>query len=294
MENGSTNLLGLPSIKNRIKYLISGFLSRFEPANNSYERRLLALESKWSEFETPSKNNEENRIEDKIYKDFELRFRGSSELITQRLKERYEHRLKIHLQERSEEKASLLDLGCGHGELLDVGKQIGFTTIGVDQSSEAIASCKGRGHQTIQGDLLNALQGFKDNSIDFISYLHVIEHCSAEYTIEVFKESNRCLAVGGIFLVETPSLYSLWASSRQFYLDPSHIKPVHPDYIQFVAGSCGFKQGEIREFGKVQHPEACDFNKIISALGDTDAAVEIRKLDKWLYGPMDLSCTFKK
>ena len=295
MQNSTPHLLNSTSYRYKFKQLISRLLSRFEPANSNYERRLQALEGKWLKLShVYSQNGEvENRIEDKIYKDFEINFRGSSELIIKRLKARYGALLKSIVQEEKQQ-PTLLDLGCGHGEFLELGKEVGFATIGVDQSSEAVSTCKGRGHQMIQGDLLAALKDCNSNSLDLIGFFHVIEHCSADYTIKVFKEAWRILKSGGLFLVETPSLYSLWASSRQFYLDPSHTRPIHPDYIQFVAGSCGFKHGEVREFGKVEHPEACDFNKIILALNNAEAAKEIEKLDKWLYGPMDLSCTFKK
>ena len=289
METSSAYLPKVGQVKSQLKHLVSRNLSRFEPANSGYERRIQALEGQLHNLQGMQ---QDARIEDKIYKSFELNFRGSSELITQRLQERYAPLLEA--QVIMNKHSILLDLGCGHGELLDLGKQAGLKTIGVDQSHEAVATCKERGHQTISGDLLSSLQGFSDSSIQMISFLHVIEHCEPGYTIKVFKEARRCLVEGGAFLVETPSIFSLWASARQFYLDPSHLRPIHPEYIQFVGRNCGFTQCEVREYGKVKHPEACDFDKIISALNNDDAACEIRKLDKWLYGPMDLACIFKK
>lgn len=293
MENTSIRPMTNSSFKKRIKLYISRMISRFEPANCEYERRLQALEKKWMHAGDLPAQQQQAEIEGKLYKDFELKFRGSSDLIMARLKERYEPLLKAQLADSKTGKLTLLDLGCGHGEFLEIAKTIGFRTIGVDQSSEALESSQGR-HETVVGDLLTALQKREDASVNFMSFLHVIEHCSSDYTTKVFREVERCLVDGGTFLVETPSLYSLWASSRQFYLDPTHIRPIHPEYIQFLARSCGFTQGEVREYGKVEHPEACDFTKIVAVLNDAQAAKEIKKLDKWLYGPMDLACIFKK
>ena len=292
MESSPPQAAMQRTIKSKVKHLVSRLLSRFEPANSGYERRIKALENQIKNLITQPQQHD--GIEDKIYKEFELNFRGSSTMITNRLKDRYSSLLNEQFERSEGAPPTLLDLGCGHGEFLDIASEIGFKTIGVDQSNEAIAICKGKGHRMILGDLLSALQSFQEGSIQFISFQHVIEHCPADYTIKVFDEAKRRLVEGGAFLVETPSLLSLWASTRQFYLDPSHLRPVHPDYIQFIAGTCGFTYGEVKEFGKVEHPDACNFEKIISSLNDEGAAQELKKLDKWLYGPMDLCCIFKK
>ena len=258
---------------------------------SQYQQRLAALEAKVAALGQTTKACEQEPGWDELYKDFERSFRGAPAAIAQRLQERYGQLLAAH---SSGSRPRLMDLGSGQGELLSLGKGLGFKTLGVDQSEAAVRVGRQEGHEMIHGDLAVALEAQRAESLVVASCLHVLEHCDFAYCSRVLRAAHRSLKPGGILLIETPSLYSLWASARQFYLDPTHMRPLHPESLQFLAGRCGFRKGEVREFGPVQHPEACDFTKVAAALGDKVAAGELAKLGKWLYGPMDLCCIFTK
>ena len=228
-----------------------------------------------------------------FYDQFELHFRGSYETISNRLKERYTELLLESKKQFTSEDKHLLDLGCGHGEFLDLSKKYGYITHGVDASKKVVESNRGKGHHLVCGDILRALKKYPRNSFSFISLLHVIEHCDASYILNVFSEVNRCLTKDGIFLVETPSLYSLWVSSRQFYLDPTHIKPVHPEYIRFMGEYNGLEFVNEIEHDSVKHRLAADLQLLSKQLSES-AKSEFVKMHKFLYGPMDVSILFKK
>lgn len=225
---------------------------------------------------------------DQFYQRFEDRFRGSEDLISKRLSQRYRKRMQD--VSASFECRSLLDLGCGRGEFLQLGKLLGFETFGVDQSSSAVRRCCERGHKVVVSDMLEFLRKQKSNSFGIVSAFHVVEHCPADYFWKVYSEVYRILVKKGVFIVETPSLYSLWSSARQFFLDPTHIRPVHPEFLSFTAEDCGFSSYKIMEFDKAEGVDIVSLKETISK----DIYKSIEPLEKWLYGPMDLALWAQK
>ncbi len=221
---------------------------------------------------------------DQFYSRFENRFRGSREVIYHRLRSRYEKRF-ASLKRESQENI-FLDLGCGKGELLEIGRGVGFQSIGIDLSTDVVGYLKEKGYEAHAFDILAYLKSQPDHKFSLISMMHVIEHCPMNYMYAVFEEACRVLNKGGAFLVETPSLLSLWSGARQFFLDPTHLRPIHPDFIRYMAEDVGFSKVEGLEFDEVIHPDRA---KISDTLPPGSYHQEFQKLEKWLYGPMDFS-----
>jgi O-antigen chain-terminating methyltransferase len=221
-----------------------------------------------------------------FYHDFELRFRGDSQVIAERLRSRY--RDKIAEVAREQQTPLALDLGCGSGEFLDLSRSQGFATLGVDLSPQAVEVCRSKGHYAYRKDILAYLRTLKDCSISLVGLFHVIEHCSPRYMLAVFREVSRVLVPAGMFIVETPSLYSLWSSVRQFYLDPTHLRPVHPDYIIFMLEYCQMKHQETLTSAEVAHPQRPCWQEQ-GGEQHAHSIAQFKKLEDWLYGPMDLA-----
>jgi SAM-dependent methyltransferase len=218
---------------------------------------------------------------DRFYSEFEAKFRGSEEEIAKRLSGRYGKLLESHAKKTHR----AIDLGCGRGEFLDLSRTKGFSTTGIDISERFVDRCRSKGHSTELGDALMQLKKIPSESADLVISMHVVEHCPFEYNLRVFKEAHRVLVAGGKLIVETPSLYSLWSGHRQFYLDPTHDKPVHPELLKFMCENSGFRQVELREFDPVDCPERPQLAK----KSGPEIKSEFEKLERWLYGPMDLA-----
>ena len=222
---------------------------------------------------------------ERFYNAFENRFRGSKDLISERLIKRYGDLLKEKIKASGNAAPLLVDVGCGRGEMLDLAQSLGFRTLGAEVSKSLARINRKLGHEVRVVDALGLVSCLGVSSVDVITSMHVFEHCESEYNLNFIKAAHRCLRPDGLILIETPSLFSLWAGHRQFYLDPTHIKPIHPELVKFACEHFGFRRAEIIGFEPV--PSALRSN--LAEVPKITGAEEFKKLEAWLYGPMDMS-----
>ncbi len=172
------------------------------------------------------------RAEDETdYRQLEERYRGSREVI--------EARVRTHL-DRLAGCTRVLDLGCGRGEALAVLAAAGKDALGVDSSEEMVRACRAEGLEAEVSDLFEYLSGQEAESFDAVVSFHVIEHLPTDRLDGLLRLAWRVLRPGGVLLLETPSPLSLVAGARNFWLDPTHIRPVHPQWLAFAYERAGF------------------------------------------------------
>ena len=76
----------------------------------------------------------------------------------------------------------------------------------------------------------------KDNSVDFVTMNAVIEHISDPSN--ALSESHRILKTGGLLFIRTPN----WSMDfKNFYNDPTHVKPYAPETLKNVLELFGFE-----------------------------------------------------
>jgi len=138
----------------------------------------------------------------------------------------------------------VFDLGCGRGEFLDVLREVGGIATGVDSHAGQAAECRRRGHQVIEADLFEHVSSLPDASIDGFFAGHVIEHLPFPVLVQLYHRACRKLKPGGVFIAETVNPHCTPAF-KFFYLDPTHIAPLFPEVMKFVAESAGFARTEI-------------------------------------------------
>lgn len=133
---------------------------------------------------------------------------------------RYPYRLCRHLRNRFGIVAphTLLEVGCGRGEMLYEFKQMGITVFGLDARAFDSELLHG-----IPIHYLNLETGrfpYADNSFDTVFSKSVVEHL---HNPENFiNEIQRVLKPGGRCILMTPD----WQSQRYvFYNDYTHVQP---------------------------------------------------------------------
>lgn len=180
---------------------------------------------------------EEARRFDKMYIDFEDRFRGTREEIERKLRVYLPLIDALGLKRRD---SSLLDLGCGRGEWLELLRTEGYRASGIDVNRVALQQCRERGLDVAESDLIDHLRGLAGSSVDVITGFHIIEHLPFPAMVTLFDEAFAVLKPGGMILLETPNPTNILVSAYDFYRDPGHIRPLHPDTVRFIAENRGF------------------------------------------------------
>ena len=173
------------------------------------------------------------------YLDFENRFRGKREDIKKRLS--------IYLSVFGAMPPSdyILDIGCGRGEFLELLKENSIKGKGIDANSSMVSYCKDIGLDVTEANAAEYLPCTADNAIGGVMASHLIEHLSVDDLITLAKACHRKLKPGGSLIFETPNPTCLTIFSGAFYVDPTHVRPVHPELARYVLEKAGFGNIEI-------------------------------------------------
>ncbi|MEM7480253.1 MAG: methyltransferase domain-containing protein [Acidobacteriota bacterium] len=194
-------------------------------------------------------------IDEHGYVELERRFRGTEEEIRDRLA-RYLPHLSGH--------QPVLDLGCGRGEALAVLGEAGVEARGVDGSAAMVAHCRQRGLEVEEGDLFGALAAADPESLGAVVSFHVVEHLDPESLDALVRAAWRVLRPGGKLILETPNPLSVVVAARNFWLDPTHRRPVHPESLRLSYELAGFEVEhlELRPFPKEQRLPEIDLPEL--------------------------------
>lgn len=179
---------------------------------------------------------------DDFYRLLEERFRSSQAVIRQRL-EVYRPFLEALRQDVQRPRA--LDIGCGRGEWLQLLGDHGYDARGVDLDDSMLEACHERGLNAENLDALAALEALPDNSLDLISSFHVVEHLTFDYLRSMLRQAQRVLSPQGLLILETPNSENLSVGTSDFYLDPTHERPLPPPFLQFLCEFSGFERTKV-------------------------------------------------
>jgi O-antigen chain-terminating methyltransferase len=166
------------------------------------------------------------------YVELERLFRGSQSEIRRRLRPYLGY---------LENRAPVLDIGCGRGESLEILRDRGIAGRGVDSSADMVAQCRDKGLEAEQGDLFEVLVATDPGSLGAVISFHVIEHLPADSLGRLVRLAWRALRPGGVLVLETPSPLSVVVAARNFWLDPTHLRPVHPASLKLTFELSGFE-----------------------------------------------------
>ena len=189
---------------------------------------------------------------DGFYRAFEDKHRGSRALIKER------QRVYLPLIQplvALYPDAAALDLGCGRGEWLELLVETGFKAQGIDLDDGMLAECRARGLSVQTQDALTALQSLPADSQAVVSGFHFAEHIPFDVLQQVVQEALRVLKPAGLLILETPNPENVVVGTANFYLDPSHNRPLPPLLMAFLPEYYGFERVKVL---RLQEPVKLD------------------------------------
>ncbi len=217
---------------------------------------------------------------DAMYAAFEEEYRGTSDDITRAL----EFYLP-YLEASPVDVQPVVDIGSGRGEWLRLLGSRGWKAVGIEVNKAFVDECRAAGLTVELADGLAWLGSAPPASVGAISAFHLVEHLELRRLVDLLDNALRALRPGGLLILETPNATNLAVGAANFYLDPTHLRPVHPDFLSFLARHCGFVQVEV----KFLHP--VDGRPDGAGPGDHDAptpADQMAERVRWaLAGPQD-------
>ena len=198
------------------------------------EEKLRICQQAYEKFQAEIK---QTAIGDEFYKAFEDCHRGSEDEIKNRLTYYIPY---IEQVIRNQETEYILDLGCGRGEWLELLKDHHYTAKGVDMNETMVNCCIEKGLNVTCEDAISYLKKLPDCSVKMITGFQLGEHLRAGALEQLVEEAYRVLQFHGILLLELPNCKNIEVGSSNFYNDPTHIRPVSSEYLEFMAKYKGF------------------------------------------------------
>lgn len=138
---------------------------------------------------------------------------------------------------------SILDFGCGAGEMLEVfSSNLKIEIMGLEPETNARVEAQNRGFE-----VLKSISEFVNNSqkFDLVTLFHVIEHLYDP--INILIELKNIMASGGVLIIETPNsqdaLISLYESDafRNFTYWSHHPYLYSNKSIEILLQSAGYE-----------------------------------------------------
>jgi 2-polyprenyl-3-methyl-5-hydroxy-6-metoxy-1,4-benzoquinol methylase len=171
------------------------------------------------------------------YVGFEDHFRGSPADITKRVAQYVPIFAGV---------SDVLDIGCGRGEFLELLREHDVRARGIDVNHAMVQVCLDRGLNATEDDALAYLQRQADGSIGGLFAAQVIEHLEPRYLTRLLDTAFDKLRPGAPIVLETINPACWFAFFESYVRDITHVRPIHPDTLNYLLVAAGFQRIEIR------------------------------------------------
>lgn len=176
---------------------------------------------------------------------FENLFRGSEASIYEQQKKYIKYIKDSHEQlTESDKSKKILDFGSGRCEFLKILKENHIPAMGVDSNELNVFLAANKGVEVTLADGLEFLQSLPDDSLAGLTLFQVAEHLPFSTLKSTLEVAFKKIVKNGIIIIETVNPTNSF-SMQYFYLDPTHIRPFHPETLKFASEWIGFSHSFI-------------------------------------------------
>ncbi len=188
---------------------------------------------------------------------------------------------------------TVLEIGSGRGELQRLFKKAGVKSYGVDLDTVMVNVANANGCDTKYGDGIAHLRSLPDKSLGGLIAIQVVEHLTQSQLKELCELAKTKLIPGAKVIFETINPQSMLALSSNYFRDPTHVWPMHPDTLGYIATLSGLKLVETKYLSPVSPNHLLKEIPIDSshtpAVADAVRRVNVnlQQLNRLLYGHQD-------
>jgi SAM-dependent methyltransferase len=224
------------------------------------------------------------------YVGFEDRFRGSEDVI----RARFESYLPTF-----DGADDVLDVGCGRGEFLDLLRAHGIRARGIDLNPEMVEVARARGLDVAHADAVRYLDALDDDSLGGLFAAQVVEHLEPGYLLRLLALSFDKLRPGAPLVLETLNP-ACWVAFFESYIrDITHVRPLHPETLQFLVIASGFPAAAIEYRSPVPERDRLQLVPEVDAVPGLDGLIAVlnanaNKLNARLFTHLDYAILGRK
>jgi 2-polyprenyl-3-methyl-5-hydroxy-6-metoxy-1,4-benzoquinol methylase len=215
----------------------------------------------------------------------ENRYRGSQEAISARMA--------FYPPFFKNAQGPILEIGGGRGELQLLLKESGVSSYSVDLDSGMVEAAKSQGVDARLGDGIAHLESLPDRSLGGVIACQVIEHLDQSTLKRLVQACAQKIKPGGKVIFETINTDSMVALTKNYFRDPTHVFPLHPETMRFMLDLCGLRVTEIHKLSpysseaELQEIQLNEFMTPRWAMAIETLNKNIRKLNSLMFGHQD-------
>lgn len=188
------------------------------------------------------------------------------------------------------EAAPVLDVGAGRGEFLELLREAGIESRGIELDEELVAYGRSQGLAVDHADAVSHLEGLEDDSLGGVFAAQLVEHLPPPALMRFLSAAAAKLRPGGLLVAETINPLTLVAL-KHYFADPTHAQPLVPQTLEVLARQAGFRKTELHFLNEpsdrerlraVELPPGPEFDEARAAL-----SANIELLNSVVFGPQD-------
>ena len=122
----------------------------------------------------------------------------------------------------------------------------------------------------------------------------VVEHLTTDQILSLCNLTYKKLQSNSYIIIETPNPTSLSIYTNWFYVDPSHIKPIHPKTLEYFLKKAGFNDIQVvyTEQSKVGYRLPLLDSQNINNISDFNDGINL--LSDIIFGSQDYAIIARK
>jgi O-antigen chain-terminating methyltransferase len=178
-------------------------------------------------------------------------------------------------------------------------RDAGVNARGVDLDETMAEFCRSRGLEVELNDAVSYLEHLDDSSLDGVFIDQVVEHLEPAYLVRLLELCHRKMKFGYYLVAETVNPLS-FVSLANFYIDMTHVRPVHPATLKFLFGAAGFREIEAQFSSPVPDEVRLRRLPVDEGMGEAEKQraeiynMNVDLLNGTLYGAQDYAVIGKK